>query len=111
MDEMQKIRNGLIARNPMFGELIEGLTNEELDLYWKVLDFVIKDKGQEEGLEILADAFIVGDKSINAENMSIWLGKIKEALEMGGETAIVVPNAIDFLIKANEEYNQINEGK
>ncbi len=80
-------------------EMIQLLNGEEMGTLISILEFCKKDNS----IDVLVEAIM----HLDAESLSVWIDKVKEALDMGGEESDVFPNAIGYLLKMREEWENL----
>ncbi len=102
-EKIKKLRMMLIGNHPF----LEQLTNDELYFLCDILNWVIKDTGDtDRGLELFAEALTDPDgEMIDIENIILWVKSIKEAVDMSDKDT-VYPNALGFLLSAQQEYKR-----
>jgi hypothetical protein len=79
---------------------LDNFTENEIIILCKMIEWVVEDKGEEIGFSILSKAFL----EVNEKNLKAFLKLISDAFEMGGEEQIVYPNALGFLLKIKQDY-------
>ena len=105
----QEAKNKIMEAYPELRKTLEGITLEELTTLWELMDWLVKDNGGnvEKAIGLLSEALAFEDgEIIDAENLSVILKGIKEALDEGEEMDIVFPNVLGFLYTFQDDYKR-----
>jgi len=97
--------NYLLLRLQHLNNELSRLSDDELGILAKIIEWVVKDNGDEDNAyEILSAAF----ENIDIENMQILLFKAQEALN-DGSIDIIIPNLISFLFATKKGYKDMQD--
>ena len=80
---------------------LDNFSEDQIIELSKMVEWIFQEYGENRGIEILTDAL----QDMDEENIKLFLQKITEAFNFGGQKEIVYPNAIGFLLKSQDEYN------